>query len=116
MPFWPDNPIFTGGKLTYPIGIDLLHSLLALVGMDVLRGFVWMGVIGAALTGAALWRWGRGFALFGFLANGGLGGFAIFATGKLADFQGELPWKSFALALFATQRGLLFALPAACCF
>ncbi|MEP6669901.1 MAG: hypothetical protein ABJF10_12155 [Chthoniobacter sp.] len=112
VPFWPDNPIFTGGKLTYPIGIDLFHSLLPLVGMDVFRGFIWMGIIGAALTGAALWRWGRGFALFGFLANGGLAGFLIFSTGKLADFQGELPWKSFALALFATQRGLLFALPA----
>ena len=112
VPFWPDNPIFTGGKLTYPIGIDLFHSLLTLVGLDVLRGFIWMGVIGAALTGAALWRWGRGFVLFGFLANGGLAGFAIFATLKLADFQNDLAWKSFALALFATQRGLLFALPA----
>lgn len=112
VPFWPDNPIFTGGKLTYPIGVDLFHSLLALAGMNVLRGFIWMGLIGAALTGAALWRWGRGFALFGFLANGGLAGFTLFTTGKLTDFQGELPWKSFALALFATQRGLLFALPA----
>lgn len=112
VPFWPDNPIFTAGKLTYPIGVDLFHSLLMLVGVDVFRGFVWMGVIGAALTGAALWRWGRGFVLFGFLANGGLAGFAIFTTLKLADFQGELGWKSFALALFATQRGLLFALPA----
>jgi len=110
--FWPDNPIFTGGKLTYPIGIDLFHSLLLLVSVDVLRGFVWMGVIGAALTGAALWRWGRGFGLFGFLANGGLAGFALFTTLKLVDFQGDLAWKSFALALFATQRGLLFALPA----
>src|SRR5581483_4146928 len=112
VPFWPDNPIFTGGKLTYPIGIDLFHSLLALVGLDVLRGFMWMGLIGAALTGAALWRWGRGFVVFGFLANGGLAGFAIFSTCKLIDFQEPLAWKSFALALFATQRGLLFALPA----
>jgi len=112
VPFWPDNPIFTGGKLTYPIGIDLFHSLLALVGLDVLRGFIWMGLIGAALTGAALWRWGRGFAVFGFLANGGLAGFLIFSTLKLADFQETLAWKSLALALFATQRGLLFALPA----
>lgn len=110
--FWPDNPIFTSGKLTYPIGVDLIHSLLALVGLDVLRGFVWIGLVGAGLTGAALWRWGRGFALFGFLANGGLAGFQLFTTLKLADFQTELAWKSFALALFATQRGLLFALPA----
>lgn len=112
VPFWPDNPIFTGGKLTYPIGVDLFHGLLTLVGLDVLRGFIWMGLVGATLTGIALWRWGRGFVLFGFLANGGLAGFQLFTTLKLADFQTELAWKSFALALFATQRGLLFALPA----
>jgi len=112
VPFWPDNPIFTGGKLTYPIGFDLFHSLLVLLGVDVLRSFIWLGLIGAGLTGLALWRWGRGIALFGFLANGGLAGFAIFHTGHLADFQSDLAWKSFTLALFATQRGLLFALPA----
>ena len=110
--FWPDNPIFTGGKLTYPIGADLFNSLLALTGVDVLRGLVWTGLAGSAMTGVALWRWGRGFALFGFLANGGLFGFALFSTGHLADFQSEHAWKSFALALLATQRGLLFALPA----
>ena len=112
VPFWPDNPIFTGGTLTYPIGIDLFHSLFVLLGMDVFRGFIWIGLLGAALTGAALWRWGRGIALVGFLANGGLAGFEIFHAAKLADFQAMLAWKSIALALFATQRGLLFALPA----
>ena len=112
VPFWPDNPIFTGGKLTYPIGVDLFNSLLSLVGVDTLRGLIWTGLAGSALTGVALWKWGRGFALFGFLANGGLFGFAIFSTGELADFQSIHAWKSFALALLATQRGLLFALPA----
>lgn len=112
VPFWPDNPIFFGGKLTYPIGTDLFNSLLALAGVDVLRGLVWTGLAGSAMTGVALWRWGRGFALLGFLANGGLFGFALFSTGELADFQSAHAWKSIALALLATQRGLLFALPA----
>src|SRR5205085_3367771 len=31
---------------------------------------------------------------------------------NLADFQSEQAWKSIPLALFVTQRGLLFALPA----
>ena len=110
--FWPDNPIFTGGQLTYPIGADLCNSLLTLVGVDPLRGLIWTGLAGSALVGAALWKWGRGFAVFGFLANGGLFGFAIFSTGEFADFQSIHAWKSFALALLATQRGLLFALPA----
>jgi hypothetical protein len=112
VPFWPDNPIFTGGKLTYPVGTDLFNSLLLLIGADPLRSLIWTGLAGSALTGVALWRWGRGFALFGFMANGGLAGFALYSTHQLSDFQGELAWKSIALSLFATQRGLLYALPA----
>jgi hypothetical protein len=87
VPFWPDNPIFTGGKLTYTLGADLFNSLLTLVGVDTLRGLIWTGLAGSALLGTALWKWGRGFAVFGFLANGGLFGFAVFSTGELADFQ-----------------------------
>jgi hypothetical protein len=112
VPFWPDNPIFTGGKLTYPIGVDLFHSLFVLLGCNVFRGFIWIGLLGSALTGAALWRWGRGFALFGFLANGGLAGLVVLEPSRLLDFQSHMGWKSIVLALFATQRGLLFALPA----
>jgi len=111
-PFWPDNPIFAGHPLTYPLGVDLLHSLVVLLGGDPLRAFVWFGLIGSALTGVALWRWGRGFVLFGFIANGGLAALEILETGALTDFQAPHAWKSFALALLATQRGLLFALPA----
>ncbi|MGB8169742.1 MAG: hypothetical protein WCF18_19730 [Chthoniobacteraceae bacterium] len=110
--FWPDNPIFTHGKLTYPVGIDLFNALLTLTGVDPLRGLIWAGLAGAALAGAALWRWGRGIALAAFLGNGGLAGFAVFAGGHVADFQTQLAWKSIFLALFVTQRGLLFALPA----
>ncbi len=112
VPFWPENPIFTGGSLIYPVGVDLFNSLLLLAGVDVLRGLIWVGLGGAALTGIALWRWGRGFALVGFLANGGLAGFAFFSTLRLEDFQTEFAWKSLPLALLVTQRGLLFALPA----
>ena len=112
VPFWPENPIVAGAKLTYPLGVDLLHSLLLLTGVDLWRGFVWIGLAGSALTGLALWRWGRGWALAGFLANGGLAGFAILHTGVFEDYQATLGWKSIPLALFVTQRGLLFALPA----
>jgi len=55
---------------------------------------------------------GRGFAVFGFLANGGFFAMAIFFTRELVDFQADFAWKSFALSLLATQRGLLFAFPA----
>ncbi len=125
-PFWPDNPIFAGAKLTYPIGIDLFHSLLTLAGADLWRSFIWIGLAGALLSGVALMRWGGAFTLAGFLCNGGLAGLAIFfplrhagknwmedfIVARFADFQAEFAWKSIPLALFVTQRGFLFALPA----
>ncbi len=111
-PFWPDNPIFAGGKLTYPIGIDLFNSLLSLVGADDFRSLIWVGLGGCACTGVALWKWGGAFTMAGFLCNGGVAGFAILREQTFLDFQSELAWKSLPLALFATQRGLLFALPA----
>jgi hypothetical protein len=111
-PFWPENPIYAGARLTYPIGVDLFHSLLLLAGADLYRTFIWMGLIGSLCTGLALWRWGGAFTVAGFLCNGGLAGFLFFGTWTLADFQAGLAWKSIPLALFVTQRGLLFALPA----
>jgi hypothetical protein len=118
--FWPENPIFSGAPLTYPLGVDLLNALLALVGADELRGFIWVGLVASFVTLAALWRWGRGFAVAGFLFAGGLWGFAVFARGTLVDYQADaawsdgtvVAWKSLPLALFVTQRGLLYAIPA----
>lgn len=110
--FWPESPILAGVPLAYPIGADLWNSLLLLLGVPVERGLIWVGLGAAALTAWALWRWGRAFALAAFLFNGGLAGFAIFQTGRLADFQAQLAWKNFFLSMFVTQRGLLFALPA----
>lgn len=116
--FWPDSPIFTGEPLKYPIGADFLNSLLLLAGLPLERGLVWVGLAGSALTLAALWQWGRGFAIAAFLFGGGLTGFAIFAEpslighAPLTDYQAQQAWKNPFLALFVTQRGLLFALPA----
>jgi len=118
-PFWPQSPIFAGEPLTYPVGMDLFNSLLAVLGLDPLRGFIWVGLIASACTAAMLWRWSRGFAVAGFLFAGGTLGFAIFVKGRLVDYQADaawdglvVAWKSLPLALFVTQRGLLFALPA----
>jgi hypothetical protein len=112
VPLWPENPIVAGAKLTYPLGVDLLHALLFLSGADLYRTFAWLGLLGAAGTGIALWRWGRGLAIAAFLCNGGLAALALLESWRLADFQAEAAWKSLPLALFVTQRGFLFALPA----
>lgn len=112
VPFWPDSPIFAGDKTRYPLGMDLFNSLLDLMGMDICHGLVCVGLIGSLITGAALWRWGRGFALAGFLFNGGLAGFEILRKLHLADYQAAVAWKSIPLAMLVTQRGLLYAIPA----
>jgi hypothetical protein len=118
VPFWPDSPILTGEPLKYPPGADLFNSLLLAVGLPVEQGLVWTGLAGAALTGMALWRWGRGFTIAAFLFGGGLAGFAwlgqAFASGNFTpqDVQNPQAWKNLFLTLFVTQRGLLFALPA----
>ncbi len=116
--FWPDSPIFAGEPLKYPIGVDFFNGLLLDAGLPVERGLLWTGLAGSALTAVALWRWGRGFALAAFLFGGGLAGFALFrdlpalAHGALPDFQAGAEWKNPFLAIFVTQRGLLYALPA----
>ncbi|MBE2205088.1 MAG: hypothetical protein IAE94_12200 [Chthoniobacterales bacterium] len=109
--FWPASPILAGVPLIYPLGIDLFNALLLCVGMPVERGLIWVGLLGAFLTGWSLWRWGGAFALAALLFNGGLAGFLIFQTGSIQDFQADLPWKNFFLTMLVTQRGLLHALP-----
>ncbi|MEI8311143.1 MAG: hypothetical protein WCH98_10340 [Verrucomicrobiota bacterium] len=109
--FWPASPILAGAQLTYPLGVDLFNSLLLCAGVPLEKGLIWVGLFGAGLSGWALWRWGGAFAVAALLFNGGLAGFLVFQTGQISDFQTELPWKNFFLAMFVTQRGLLYALP-----
>jgi hypothetical protein len=110
---WPDNPIFVFSKLRYPAGTDLANALLLLLGVDLMRGLIWAGLIGSIATFYAFYRWSGLFGVAGFLFNGGLTGFAIFSTGKWMDYQADkIAWKSLPLAMFVTQRGLLYALPA----
>jgi hypothetical protein len=113
VPLWPDNPIYVFSKLRYPAGVDLFNALLACVGVDVIRGLVWAGLLASAATCFALYRWGRTFAIAGFLFNGGLVGFQWFKNYDWNDYQGVpfIAWKSLALSMFVTQRGLLYALP-----
>jgi hypothetical protein len=112
---WPDNPIYVFSKLRYPAGIDLFNSLLCLVHIDLMRGLVWTGLIASLATFYAFFRWGGTFGVAGFLFNGGIAGFQFFKTLKFLDYQGgsTIAWKSIALSMFVTQRGWLYAIPAA---
>jgi hypothetical protein len=110
---WPDNPIFVFSKLRYPAGTDLCNALLVVLGVDITRGLIWAGVAGSLATFYAFYRWAGLFGVAGFLFNGGLTGFAILSTHKWMDYQADkIAWKSLPLAMFVTQRGLLYALPA----
>ena len=111
---WPDNPIYVFSKLQYPAGMDLFNALLSLVHVDLITGLVWVGLLASLATFYAFFRWGRTFAVAGFLFNGGIAGFQFFQTLKFLDYQGgnKIAWKSIPLAMFVTQRGWLYAIPA----
>ncbi len=111
---WPDNPIYVFSKLRYPAGIDLFNRLLYLVHIDLIRGLVWTGLLASLATFYAFFRWGGTFGVAGFLFNGGMAGFQVFNTLNFLDYQGDktIAWKSIALSMFVTQRGLLYAIPA----
>jgi hypothetical protein len=109
--FWPENPIFTGERLRYPLGVDLLTAVPVQLGVSMPIALVALGLAGAALTVLALRRWGGAFAVAGFLFAGGLAGFELLWTGTLHDYQSAVAWKSPYLALFVPQRGFLLALP-----
>src|SRR5205814_5094165 len=111
---WPDNPIYVFSKLRYPAGMDLFNGLLCLVHVDLTRGLVWTGLMASLATFYGFYRWAGAFGVAGFLFNGGIAGFQFFKTLKFLDYQGDktIAWKSIALSMFVTQRGLLYAIPA----
>ncbi len=111
---WPDNPIYVFSKLRYPAGMDLFNALLCLLHVDLIRGLVWTGLLASLATFYAFFRWAGAFGVAGFLFNGGIAGFQFFKTFKFLDYQGDktIAWKSIALSMFVTQRGLLYAIPA----
>src|SRR5215475_15585354 len=115
VPLWPYNPIYAFSKLRYPAGIDMFNALLCLVHVDLMRGLVWIGLLGSLATFYAFFRWGGTFAVAGFLFNGGIAGFQFLKTLKFLDYQGgnKIAWKSIPLSMFVTQRGWLYAIPAA---
>jgi hypothetical protein len=113
-PLWPDNPIFVLGKLRYPAGTDILNAVLSCLGLGLIRGLVWVGLLGAVATCYAFYRWAGTFGIAGFLFNGGVAGFQILKTWQFLDYQGDktIAWKSIPLSMMVTQRGLLYAIPA----
>jgi hypothetical protein len=109
--FWPENPIAVGERLQYPLGVDLLTAFLVRMGVGLRAVWPLLGLAGAAAAALALRRWGGALAVAGFVFSGGLAGFQLLWTGRLADYQDAVAWKNLYLALFVPQRGFLLALP-----
>src|SRR5437660_7351316 len=112
---WPSNPIYVvSNHLRYPAGIDFFNALLLKANVDLIPGLVWVGLLASVATFYAFYRWGGGFAIAGFLFNGGLAGFHFLRDFKFVDYQdvNNIAWKSIPLTMFVTQRGLLYAIPA----
>ena len=110
--FWPENPIFVFDQLRYPIGLNLFNAELKLVGMEPKLGIILVALVGSLLTLRALFLFNGSFGVAAFLFNGGLAGFLFFQSYALKDYQADVAWKSIPLAMFVTQRGLLYAIPA----
>lgn len=110
--FWPDNPFLAGASFAYHPGMDLWNAALRQAGLPVFTGLRWAGLLGSVAAAAALWRWGRGFTIAAFLFAGGFAAIALF-QGQVPDAtQQDVAWKNPFLAMFVTQRGWLYALPA----
>jgi hypothetical protein len=110
--FWPENPFLAGAIFPYHAGMDLWNALLAKVGVPVVTGLRWTGLLAAAATAIAVWLWGRGFALAAVLFAGGLGALGLFAGHPPDGMEVDHAWKNVFLTMFVTQRGLLYSLPA----
>jgi hypothetical protein len=115
VPLWPDNPIEPYSKLRYPAGTDLFNAILTTMGVNVIRGLVWTALLASLATFYALYRWGGNFGIAAFLFNGGLASYPFLKAFKFEDYQGvnTIAWKSIPLSMFVTQRGFLYAFPAA---
>ena len=94
--FWPTNPIFSGQRLHYPLGMDLYNAVWDSIGVDLIQHLSLTGlVLGLVGVWALLQAWGW------------VGVFVLFFA-----FSAETHWKNFFLSMHITQRGFLFALPA----
>lgn len=115
VPLWPDNPIEPFSKLRYPAGVDIFNAVLTASGINLIRGLVWTGLIASIATFYAFYRWGGNFGIGAFLFNGGVVSYPVLETLSFQDYQGanDIAWKSIALSMFVTQRGVLYAFPAA---
>ncbi len=100
--FIPVNPIFALEPLRYPFGPDLYNALWEALGFHT-KGHLFVAGIAATFATLILLREiGGAWAMAAFFLAGG---------SVAADAANSVDWKNFFLAIWITQRGMLWALP-----
>lgn len=100
--FLPQNPIFALEPLRYPFGPDLYNALWEAVGVQTSGHLFVVGMLATFATLVLLRELGGVWAMAGFFLAGG----SVAIEGPAV-----VDWKSLFLAVWITQRGLLWALP-----
>lgn len=114
LPFPPVNPNYVREILRYPFGCDLYNALWERVGVPLTAHLFLTGMICAAASLVTLKWFGKWWAIGAFFLSGGIAGWdALIGRAPLGNIHGDpTMWKNFFLAVFVTQRGMMFALPA----
>lgn len=102
--FLPLNPIFAAEPLRYPFGPDLYNALWESLGFAT-TGHLFFAGLAATISSLVLLReLGGAWAMSAFFLAGS-------SVATAAQGVPEADWKSFFLAIWITQRGMLWALP-----
>ncbi len=109
--FPPHNPIFSSELLRYPYGVDLYSALWEALGFRLQAHLFIVGLFATAASLTLLKRFGSWWAMGAFFLSGGLAGWSVLTGAPLENFQAAVDWKNLFLAVFITQRGMLFTLP-----
>ncbi len=109
--FPPRNPIFAGELLRYPYGADLYNALWEILGVRLQAHLFVVGMFATFASLVLLRAFAGWWGIGAFFLNGGLAGWNFLSSTSALSQQSSTEWKNLFLAVFITQRGMLFALP-----
>ncbi len=110
--FPPHNPDFASKILLYPFGPDLYNALWESVGVRLPTHLTLTGIFALCISLVFLRAYASWWGVGAFFLSGGFAGWNVLARAPLENSHQNVEWKNLLLAVFITQRGILFALPA----
>jgi hypothetical protein len=111
VPFPPPNPSYATELLRYPLGSDLYNALWETLGVRMSAHLAVVGILALVASLIFLRSFGGWWAVGAFFLSGGIMGWQIFQGAQITNFHQAVEWKNLFLAVFVTQRGMLWALP-----